>query len=69
VKVNLRDLRRNKGLTLKQASERAGITEGALSMIERGLRSPTPPVALRVLEALESDLTVSEVWPEDKAAA
>lgn len=59
--ANLRDLRRDRGLTLERAAEQMGISRAALSLIELGRVTPTPPVALRVAQFYE--LKVSDVWP------
>jgi putative transcriptional regulator len=66
VKVNLRDLRRDRGLTLAVASEQMGISTAALSLIELGRVNPTPPVAFRV--ASFYGLRVSDIWPTASGA-
>jgi transcriptional regulator with XRE-family HTH domain len=57
-------LRRNKGFTQQQLAERAGISVDFLSLIERGLRSPSFPVIERIAKALEVD--VSMLFTRDK---
>lgn len=59
--VDLRTLRRDRGLTLETASGHMGISKQALSLIERGEVTPTAPVAFRV--AAFYGLRVSDVWP------
>jgi putative transcriptional regulator len=67
MKVNLRALRRDRGLTLERASEQMGISRAALSLIELGKVTPTAPVAFRV--AAFYGLRVSDVWETEKEAA
>ena len=64
MKVNLRQLRRDRGLTLEQASKHMGISRAALSLIELGRVTPTAPVAFRVTAFY--GLRVSDVWPADE---
>jgi len=70
MKIDIRSARRNRGWTLADAARRFGITESALSMIERELRRPTPKVAYEI--ASTYGLQVTDIWPEpepEKAAA
>jgi transcriptional regulator with XRE-family HTH domain len=48
----LRDARRNKALTLEEVADRAGVTKGFLSLVERGRAAISVPNLLRVCEAL-----------------
>jgi transcriptional regulator with XRE-family HTH domain len=50
--MQVRDLRRMKGLSLKQLGERAGLSVGMLSQIERGLSSPSIRSLRQISEAL-----------------
>jgi len=50
--MQLRDLRRLRGLSLKQLGERAGLSVGMLSQIERGLSSPSIRSLRQISEAL-----------------
>src|SRR5690606_13650610 len=67
--------RLNAGLTLNQLHERSGVAIDKLSLIERGVRNPNLKVALRIAEALESDLDAiltgrtGKPLPEPLAAA
>ena len=49
--MNLRDLRKNAGLTLKQLEARSGVGFSAISEYECGKRQPRPEVR-RALEAV-----------------
>ena len=60
----IRDMRRKKGLTLKQLAIEAKITPGALSLIERGARIPRADTALRIAQALET--TVEQLFLIEK---
>lgn len=48
----IRTIRRRRGLTLEEAGERAGITAGYLSQIERGLATPTLMSLKRIADSL-----------------
>ncbi len=50
--ANIRKHRHAQGLTLKQVATNAGITSGALSMIERAQKSPSLVSLLRIARAL-----------------
>lgn len=53
----LRDARKEKGMSLKQAAAYVGVSYQSISYYERGLRVPTPNVAKRVGFALNVDWT------------
>ena len=48
----LRATRKDRGLTLAEVAERAGVTKGFLSLAERGLTSVSVPTLLRICDAL-----------------
>ncbi|QQW35315.1 helix-turn-helix domain-containing protein [Mycobacterium marinum] len=52
----LRAVRRQRGLTLEQLAQRAGLTKSYLSKIERGQSTPSIAVALKVARALDVDV-------------
>jgi len=52
----VRQLRRQRELSLQQVAERADLSVGFLSQIERGLSSPSLRDLIRVATALETDL-------------
>jgi transcriptional regulator with XRE-family HTH domain len=54
----IRDLRRERGLTLAQLAEAAGLSIGHLSQVERGLSTPT----IRQLQAVSTALGVRIGW-------
>ena len=54
----IREMRKRRGLTLKEVAEATGYTIGHISQIERDLKSPSL-VALRKIAAC---LNCSEVW-------
>ncbi|MCW3479570.1 XRE family transcriptional regulator [Neisseriaceae bacterium JH1-16] len=60
--MNLKQQRRQAGLTLEQLSERAALSKGYLSKLERGLATPTIAVALRLSRALA--VSLAELYPE-----
>jgi len=51
-----RDERIRKGLSMNVLSQRAGLNQSAISLIERGLRSPNLETLIRLSEALGVDL-------------
>ncbi|HEX6872229.1 MAG TPA: helix-turn-helix domain-containing protein [Micromonosporaceae bacterium] len=53
----LRHLRRARGLTLAQLADRAGVTDGYLSNVEKGTTVPTLSALATLAAALGSDLT------------
>lgn len=55
----VREVRRDRGQTLTQTSDRAGISPQYLSEIERGLKDPSSEIVAAVAGAL--DLTVLEL--------
>lgn len=61
MKVDLRAERRTRGLLLREVAEQAGISVSLMSMVERGERTPSPPVALRIAQLY--GLTITDVWP------
>jgi transcriptional regulator with XRE-family HTH domain len=67
----LRELRKARGLSLKQVEERAGVSNAYLSQLERGLRKPPHPDILRRLakayEVPVEDLLVSAGYLENGA--
>ncbi|MDD5350460.1 MAG: helix-turn-helix transcriptional regulator [Chthoniobacteraceae bacterium] len=52
----LRDMRIRNSLSMNKLAERSGIHVSTISLMERGLRSPTLDVLLRISEALKTDL-------------
>lgn len=58
----LRAHRRRAGLTLESLAERTGLTKSYLSKVERGIRTPSIAVALKIAGALDAD--VSQLFSE-----
>jgi transcriptional regulator with XRE-family HTH domain len=54
--TRLRELRASRGLSLRSAAARAGVTPGALSQIENGRNSPSVSTLKKVLGAMGSSL-------------
>jgi transcriptional regulator with XRE-family HTH domain len=67
----LRELRKARGLSLKQVEAKAGVSNAYLSQLERGLRKPPHPDILRRLakayEVPVEDLLVAAGYLEDGA--
>ncbi len=53
----LRRLRRSRGLTLEELAERAGLTKGFLSQIERDKTSPSVSALKAILDVLGEDIS------------
>ncbi len=53
----LRRLRKTKGLTLEELAERAGLTKGFLSQIERDKTSPSIAALKAILDVLGEDIS------------
>lgn len=60
--VDLRAERRVRGMHLSDAAAEFGISVSLLSMIERGHRRPSPPVAKKIADAY--DTTIVAIWPD-----
>ncbi len=52
-KIALKNIRENKGISEKKLSEIAGISQGYISDIEAGKKSPTVRMLYRIAEALK----------------
>src|SRR6476469_10059109 len=59
----LRQLRRDRHLTLRARAERAGITESFLSQVEREVASPSIASVQRIARAL--GLSIAELFVEE----
>ena len=54
--ARLRDLRHDRGLTLVEAADRAGVSPQYLSEIERGRKDPSSEIVAAVAGALDSSV-------------
>src|SRR4051812_21714336 len=57
--VRMKDLRRERGLTLEELAEYSGVSRAMISKVERGEKNPTLVVAAKVAEGL--GVTLSEL--------
>ena len=57
VGFNLKQLRTAKGLTLDQLASQSELTRGYISLVERGLKTPSVNALLRLAAALEVNVT------------
>lgn len=64
----LRDARLKAGLTQRQVAERLGVTQGYVSHIEQGIRSPSLPNCDALARAIGCKLVVTIVSNEDAAS-
>lgn len=65
--LNMREMRKKKGLTLKQLGEIVGVTEATMNHYEHERRKPNYEMLLKISEAL--DCTVNDLLyklPENK---
>jgi putative transcriptional regulator len=66
----LKDIRNANGDTQEAAAEKAGINRSFYSMIELGIRRPTPEVAMKIAGALGFDWTrfyTEEMKPDQRS--
>ena len=59
----IRSLRQARRLTLREVSQRAGVTESFLSQVERDVTSPSIATVQRIARAL--DLSIAQLFAED----
>ena len=52
----IRKERESQGISMNVLSERAGLSQAMISLVERDLRNPTLDTLLRIANALELDL-------------
>jgi transcriptional regulator with XRE-family HTH domain len=57
--ARMKDLRRERGLTLEELAEHSGVSRAMISKVERGEKNPTLVVAAKVAEGL--GVTLSEI--------
>jgi putative transcriptional regulator len=56
----LKEIIQSRGIKQKFIADKAGISQGALSLIIRGKSIPTLPVAIRIAKVLNS--SVEDLW-------
>ena len=54
--MNIRDLRKQKGLTLKELGAKVGCSESSMSQYETGRRKPDYKTLLKIAEELGADV-------------
>jgi len=54
---DLVEIRKDRKLTQQQVAEKAGMNRAYYTMIENGIRRPSPEVAMKIGKALEFDWT------------
>ena len=59
----IRSLRQARRLTLREVSQRAGVTESFLSQVERDVTSPSIATVQRIARAL--DLSIAQLFAEE----
>jgi transcriptional regulator with XRE-family HTH domain len=62
VKINLKKIRKERGLTLQELEKISNVTSSGISKIERGVVSPTLETLRLIAESL--DLQVSDLFDE-----
>lgn len=55
--MNLAEIRKNKGLTLKQVAFRANVSEALICLVEQGKRGPSVKAAKRIAPIYGIDWT------------
>jgi transcriptional regulator with XRE-family HTH domain len=64
--VNVERRRRELNLTQAQLADKAGVTQGAISMIERGERVPSLDVLVKIADTL--GCTIDELIRKEESA-
>jgi len=64
--AQLRKIRLSRGLSLTEAAQRAEVTKGFLSQLERGLTSVSVPTLLRVCEVLQIGVGELFAYPDEQ---
>lgn len=54
----IRELRNEKGLTLRQLAERANVSDSAVSRWENGERVPNVDAYIRIIQALDAEVVI-----------
>ena len=57
VKIHLSEMRRSKGISLRQLSELSGVSKSAIDLIETEQVSPTLDTLCKIAKALDVDVT------------
>lgn len=65
--ANLKEARQARELTLDKLAALSGLTRGYLSLVERGLKTPSIAALVRIADALE--LNVAQLFNRDSAPA
>ena len=55
--IDMRDIRKERGMTMKQLGDVTGLSESYISMIENMERTPSVPAAKRIAAALGFEWT------------
>jgi transcriptional regulator with XRE-family HTH domain len=66
--MDLKGARKNKGQNQEEAARRLGVTQAYLSLLERGLRKPSPKLAHRLVREYSLPLTVLPLQDEPGTA-
>ena len=64
--MKLKEIRRKRGLTLKQVAEKVEAAESTICLYERGKRSPNLEMAMKLASAL--GVTVDELIGKEEAS-
>ena len=67
--ARLREVRRQRGITLKQVAEAVGVTESFVSQVERGTANPSVATLRRMAEALGETVASLFVGAEPRLQA
>jgi transcriptional regulator with XRE-family HTH domain len=67
VGVRLRQLREERGNSIRELARRSGLSANALSLIERGRTSPSVSTLYKISEALEVPITSFFETPGDRS--
>jgi transcriptional regulator with XRE-family HTH domain len=63
---NLRDERRNRGVTIRKLAEATGVSRGTIIRLEQGA-APQAPTAKAIADFF--DVKATDIWPEPERKA
>lgn len=61
----VRELRRERGWSLDELSQRTGVSKSHLSSVERGMKSPTIAIARKIAEVL--GVSLDRLFPPEES--
>lgn len=63
-RIKIKNLRRSRGISQAKLAEKSGLSQAAISMIEKGMKSPTLTTLEKIAQAL--GVSVSDLLEDDE---